>query len=70
MRIELDDPAHAAALVRFLRERECIAYIADDPLTVEAIRPHSFGPQEADEIRTRLSTWRIQNPDVEFRVTD
>jgi hypothetical protein len=70
MRIELDDPVQATALVRFLRERECIAHVADDSSTVEAIRLLSFGQREEDEIRSRLSTWRIQNPEVDFRVTD
>ena len=70
MRMKLDDPVHAAALVRFLRERECIAYVVDTPTTIEVIRAHSAGSQEAEEIRSRLITWRLQNPDVGFRVTD
>lgn len=70
MRIELDDPAHADALVRFLRERECIAYVIDTPTAIEVIRPHSVGSQEADEIRARLDSWRLQNPEVVFRVLE
>jgi hypothetical protein len=70
VRIELHDEVHASALVRFFRERECIAYVAGDPKTVEVIRPHAFGPQEADEIRSRLGSWRLQHPEVEFRVLD
>lgn len=70
MRIELDDELHATALVRFLRERECIAYVAEDQKTVEVIRPHSFGSQEADEIGSRLNSWRLQHPEVVFRVLD
>ena len=70
MRIALDDPVHADALVRFLRERECIAYFAEELSTVEVIRPHSFGSQEADEIRSRLNSWRLQNPHVGFRVLE
>jgi len=70
VRIELDDPMHADALVRFLRERECIAYVVDTPTTVEVIRARSVGSQEADEIRARLNSWRLQNPEVEFRVLE
>ena len=70
MRIELDHPMHAAALVRFLRERECNAYVVDTPTTIEVIQAHSVGSQEAEEIRSRLITWRLQNPDVGIRVTD
>jgi hypothetical protein len=70
MRIELDDPALAASLVSFLRERECIAYVVDNPNTIEVIRAYSVGSQEADEIRSRLNSWRRQNPEGEFRVVE
>ena len=70
MRIELDDPVHADALVRFLRERQCIAYVVDAPNMIEVISVHSVGSQEADEIRARLNSWRLQNPEVEFRVLE
>jgi hypothetical protein len=55
MRIELDDQSYVADLVRFLRERRCLAYVPGKRGTIEVIRTLSFGKQEADEIRQLAS---------------
>jgi hypothetical protein len=70
LRIELDDPSHAPALLQFLRQRNCIAYFLDDIETIEVIRPHAFGQQEAEEIASILKTWRSKHPEIGFTLKD
>jgi hypothetical protein len=70
LRIELDDPSHAPLLLQFLRQRDCIAYFLDDIETIEVIRPHAFGQQEADEIASILKTWRATHPEIGFNLRD
>jgi hypothetical protein len=70
LRIELDNPSHAPVLLKFLRDRECIAYFLEDMETIEVIRPHSFGHQEVKEIEAILKTWTMKNPDIGFSVSE
>ena len=57
-------------LLQFLRERECIAYFLEDMETIEVIRPHTFGRQEAEEIESILKTWRTKNPEIGYSISE
>jgi hypothetical protein len=70
MRLRVDDPSYVSALVSFLRERSCIAYVLDDQTTIEVIRPHSFGQREVDEIGAILRTWQMKLPGARFAITE
>jgi len=70
MRLRPDDPSYVSALVSFLRERSCVAYVLDDQVTIEVIRPHSFGQQEIDEIAAILRTWQTKSPEARFAIMD
>jgi hypothetical protein len=64
MRIQLDDPTLVADLLSFLRANGCIAYVTGELDTIEALRPHSFGRQEEDELRELLEQWRVNHPEA------
>lgn len=69
MRIELEDPSYVAGLVSFLRERSCIAYVLEDLQTIEVLRPHAFGSEEAQEVGAILRTWQIKNPEARLSIS-
>jgi hypothetical protein len=71
VRIELDDQAYVGDLLRFLRERGCIAYVPGDGTTIEVIRPRSFGDQESHEIRQLAQEWQtMRRPEIVLRFFD
>lgn len=69
MRIELENPTDFPDVLRFLRERGCIAY-AVDATTLEIIRPRSLGRHESDDILVVMEEYQSWRPQSAFRVTD
>jgi hypothetical protein len=70
MRIAVEDQSYVSDLVRFLRERGCMAYVPGDGTTIEVIRPRSFD-QETHEIRQLAQAWRtVRAPEVALRFVD
>ena len=62
MKIKLSNPALLGDLLTFLRKEGCVAYYEGSG--VEAVRPRSFGEQEAEEIRAIVGRWRNEHPEA------
>jgi hypothetical protein len=62
MKIKLSDPTLLGDLLAFLRKEGCVAYYEGSG--VEAVRPHSFGEQEAEELRAIVGRWRNEHPET------
>jgi len=70
MQVRLADPSLYASLLKFLRREGCIAYYDQEKAGVEAILPHSFGPDEAKAICALVERWRVDWPDLEVETSD
>jgi len=69
MQIRLDDVTLVADLLSFLRRNNCIAYVTGTNLdTIEAIRPHAFGPQEEEELGGLVEQWRVDHPEATIEI--
>ena len=55
-------------LLEFLRGDGCVAYYEGGG--IEAVRPHSFGEQEATELRLVVNRWRNEHPEVQIELRD
>ena len=68
MRIELDTPAAAAALLDYLRRCECIVEWAGDSAIEASPPPRSQNTELAAlELEAYLRVWRLMHPDVQVR---
>ena len=65
MRIDLTDREHVVDLLRFLRERGCIAYVLEGAEAIEVLRPHAFGKQEVSEVDELLACWLVAHPEAD-----
>jgi hypothetical protein len=63
-KVRLADPDHVLDLLRYLREREYIAYVVDDLQTIEVIGSQECGAEEAVAIRALLDAWLANRRDV------
>ena len=68
MKIKLSNPALLGPLLTFLRGEGCVAYYEGSG--VEAVRPHSFGEREAEEIRAIVGRWRSEHPEALIELED
>jgi hypothetical protein len=56
MRLRVSSAPLSSALVAFLRDAGCIAYVADDG-EIEVIRPGAAGDREEHEIEELVRCW-------------
>ena len=68
MRITVTDASLMPDLLSFLRKEGCVAYYEGGG--VEAVRPHSFGEQEATELRRVLHKWRNEHPEATIEMSE
>jgi hypothetical protein len=68
MKVRLSDPGLVGDLLRFLRERGCIAYVVDDFQTIEVVRPHAVGAAEEAEVRSLVQEWQLANPGAAVQI--
>ena len=68
MKITLTDESLLPDLLAFLRKEGCVAYYEGGG--IEAVRPHSFGEQEASELRTVAKRWRNQHPEAQIHMSE
>lgn len=68
MKFTLTDEALLPDLLAFLRKAGCVAFYEGGG--VEAVRPHSFGEQEATELRTIAKRWRDEHPEVQIEMSE
>jgi hypothetical protein len=68
MRIKLADESLLPDLLAFLRKEGCVAYYEGGG--VEAVRPSSFGEQEATELRLVVNRWRNEHPEAQIELSD
>ena len=68
MKIKLSDESLLPELLDFLRGEGCVAYYEGGG--VEAVRPHSFGEQEATELQLAVNRWRNEHPDAKIELGD
>jgi hypothetical protein len=68
MRIKLADESLLPDLLAFLRKEGCVAYYEGGG--VEAVRPSSFGEQEATELHLVVNRWRNEHPEAQIELSD
>ena len=68
MKITLTDESLLPDLLAFLRKEGCVAYYEGGG--IEAVRPHSFGEQEASELRTVAKRWRNEHPEAQIDMSE
>jgi hypothetical protein len=68
MRITLTDESLMPDLLSFLRKERCVAYYEGGG--IEAVRPHSFGTQEATELRAIVKQWWEENPEAQIEMSE
>jgi hypothetical protein len=67
MTITPSDEALLGDLLAFLRAAGCIAYA--ESRTITAIRPHSFGATERNEVEALRERWCASHPTAEPQLT-
>ena len=68
MKIKLADESLLPDLLAFLRDQGCVAYYEGGG--IEAVRPRSFGEQEATELRLAINRWRNEHPEAQIELSD
>ncbi len=68
MRITLTNESLLPDLLSFLRKEGCVAYYEGGG--IEALRPHSFGPQEVTELRTIARRWWEEHPEAQVVMSE
>lgn len=68
MRIKLVDESLLPELLAFLRNEGCVAFYEGGG--IEAVRPRSFGEQEATELRLAVNRWRNEHPEAQIELSD
>jgi hypothetical protein len=68
MKLTLTDESLLPDLISFLRKEGCVAYYQDGG--IEALRPHSFGAQEASELRAIVKQWWEDNPEAQVVIAE
>jgi hypothetical protein len=68
MNITPNDESLLPDLLAFLRGAGCIAYYQAGGL--EVVRPHSFGEQEATEIRRIVRRWWDEHPETQLEMSE
>jgi hypothetical protein len=75
MKIKLADESLLSDLLTFLRREGCVAYYEGGGIEyegggIEAVRPRSFGEQEATELRLVVNRWRNEHPEAQIELSD
>jgi hypothetical protein len=68
MKLTLTDESLLPDLLSFLRKEGCVAYYEGGG--VEAVRPHSFGAQEAIELRAIAKRWWGEHPEAQMEMAE
>ena len=68
MKLTLTDESLLPDLLAFFRNAGCVAYYESGG--IEAVRPHSFGEQEAKELRTIAKRWWEEHPEAQIEMSD
>jgi len=68
MKITLTDESLLPDLLSFLRKEGCVAYYEGGG--IEAVRPHSFGEQEASELRAIGKRWWNEHPEAQINMSE
>ena len=66
MKIKLVNESLLPELLAFLRNEGCVAYYEGGG--IEAVRPRSFGEQEATELRHVTNRWRNEHPEAQIEL--
>jgi hypothetical protein len=66
MKITLTDESLLPDLLSFLRKEGCVAYYEGGG--IETVRPHSFGEQEASELRAIAKRWWNEHPEAQIEM--
>ena len=64
MRLTLADESLLPVLLAFFRSAGCVAYYEGGG--IEAVRMHSFGDQEANELRAIARRWQAEHPEAQI----
>ncbi len=67
MKFTLTDNSLLPDLLSFVRGEGCVAFYEGGG--IEAVRPHSFGAQEASELRTIVKRWWDENPGAQVEMS-
>jgi hypothetical protein len=62
MKLTLTDESLLPDLLAFLRREGCVAFYESGG--IEAVRPHSFGEQEAAELGRVMHRWQNEHPEA------
>ena len=68
MKLTLSNESSLPDLLAFLRNAGCVAYYEGGG--IEAVRPHSFGTQEATELRAIVKQWWEENPEAQIEMSE
>jgi hypothetical protein len=68
MKLMLTDESLLPDLLSFLRKEGCVAYYEGSG--IEAVRPHSFGEQEASELRAIAKRWWAEHPEAQVEMSE
>ena len=66
MKLTLTDESLLPALLSFLRKEGSVAY--HEGGGIDAVRPHAFGAQEANELRAIASRWDDEHPEATIKM--
>ena len=68
MKLTLTDESLLPDLLSFLRKEGCVAYYEGGGIA--AVRPHSFGEQEATELPAIAKRWRGEHPETQIEMLE
>ena len=68
MRLTLTDQSLLPDLLSYLRKAGCVAYY--EVGGIEAVRPHSFGAQEAGELRGIAKRRCEEHPEAQIEMSE
>jgi hypothetical protein len=68
MKFTLANESLLPDLLSFLRKEGCVAYYEDGG--IEAVRPHSFGEQEAAELCRVMDSWCDEHPEARIEMLE
>jgi hypothetical protein len=68
MKITVTGESLLPNLLSFLRSEGCVAYYEGGG--IEAVRPHSFGAQEASELRAIARRWWDEHPEAQMEMSE
>ena len=68
MKLTLTDASLLPDLLAYLRGTGCVAFYEGGG--IEAVRPRSFGEQEAKELRAIVRRWWEEHPEAQIEMSE